>query len=153
MKTLFSYLVLVGLIWYLFNSGSGHVVPDMDDLESVDGSVVSVEELAGRRGLKNGHLLVTVHKDGWKRQLVSYDKSLTTLIRPGAALEAKVYDGTGDSELWVLNTSDGVRRSLQDTTLVRAADLRRQRITSFVVALVLAAIGLTHLRKIFRQED
>jgi hypothetical protein len=115
-----------------------HVVPHESELEPVTGVVVSVTRTTSRHG-PDGRVVVSLEQPGLKRELISYDESLATLLPAGTTLEGKVFGGSGDSELWSLSASNGVTRTYEDTVSFRATDLEDRKRSSWIFDLIVVA--------------
>jgi hypothetical protein len=144
MKKLLQFVLAVAFVWYFFlNQVDRHVVPQESELEPIAGTVSLVTELAGRDG-RDGRVAVVIERPGWRRQLVSYDKSLLMQLPAGTVLEGGVFGASGENELWSLATNTGVTRTYEETFALRAEDLKDQRRTALihgVLALGMVIVG------------
>lgn len=145
MKRIWTILGSLVMAWMLLVNHQHMAPPRPGDLDSIRGEVRSVEEIAGRQRLKNGHILLrVVSPDGVTREIVSYDRSLLTRVVVGQSAEFGIHHGSGGNELWTVKTAEG-RTSLtyEDTLAVRHAELRegQRNIVLFVaVAAVILAL-------------
>lgn len=118
-------------------------------LAPLNGVLESMEELAGRRGLTNGHVVLVIESGGVRREVVSYDRELLDDLRVGALVEVGVNRAVGGIEVWTVRSEQRIVRTYEDTLAFRKGELGRQQrnIVLFSVLGVLALVVRSFLMK------